>query len=159
MRCPFCGFEDTKITNSRPLDSAIVVRRRRECPTCQKRFTTYERMEQMPLMVTKSDGRRVPYDRNKLREGISLACKKRNIQISAIEKIVADIEHELQEEYVLEVNSRVIGEKVLHKLLPVDSIAYIRFASVHYQYANIETFLKELENLKGKEKLAGPAAV
>jgi len=108
-------------------------------------------MEQMPLMVTKSDGRRVPYDRNKLREGINLACKKRNIPANTIEKIVADVEHHLQEEYVMEVNSRIIGEKVLQQLLALDSVAYIRFASVHYQYADIETFLKELKKLKAKQ--------
>ena len=98
-------------------------------------------------MVVKSDNRREPFDRNKLREGISRACEKRNISPAAIEKIVSEIEHELQE-YVLEVPSRVIGEKVLEKLLKLDNIAYIRFASVYYQYANIDTFLNELLRLK-----------
>ncbi|MFH2070312.1 MAG: transcriptional regulator NrdR, partial [Elusimicrobiota bacterium] len=128
MRCPYCGFHDTKITNSRPFDSAMVVRRRRECPMCNKRFTTYEKMEQIPLVVVKSDGRREPFDVNKLRIGITRACKKRPVTGETIEKIVSDIEHELQE-YILEVPSRVIGEKVLGRLLKVDSVAYIRFAS------------------------------
>ncbi|MDI6641722.1 MAG: transcriptional regulator NrdR [Elusimicrobiota bacterium] len=147
MRCPFCGFNDTRITDSRALDSATVVRRRRECPECLKRFTTYERMENMPLVVVKSDNRRETFDRNKLREGILRACEKRNISPAEIEKVVSEIEHELQE-YVLEVPSRVIGEKVLEKLLKLDNVAYIRFASVYYQYANIDTFLNELIRLK-----------
>ena len=151
MRCPFCSFNDTKITDSRALDSATVVRRRRECTECHKRFTTYERIENMPLMVLKSDNRRQAFDREKLREGILRACEKRDISPQEIEKIVSEIEHELQE-YILEVPSRIIGEKVLEKLLKLDNVAYIRFASVYYQYANIDTFLNELNKLKDQQK-------
>ncbi|MBU0951979.1 MAG: transcriptional regulator NrdR [Elusimicrobia bacterium] len=147
MKCPYCTHFDTKITNSRPLDESSVVRRRRECPECAKRFTTYERIEEMPLMVSKTDNQREPFDRNKLRDGITLACRKRPIDQNTVEKAVADIERELQE-YVLEVPSRIIGEKVLKKLLELDPIAYIRFASVYYQYADIETFLNELKRIK-----------
>src|SRR3989339_973486 len=138
MKCTFCGYSDTKITNSRPLDESSVVRRRRECPQCAKRFTTYERIEEMPLMVSKTDNQREPFNRDKLRDGVALACRKRPIDRSVIEKTVDDIEHELQE-YVFEVPSRIIGEKVLKKLLELDPIAYIRFASVYYQYADIDT--------------------
>lgn len=150
MKCPYCGFEDTKITNSRPLDSAMIVRRRRECPACYKRFTTYERIEQMPLMVVKSNNRREPFDRNKLREGIVRACEKCPVTSQDVEKIVSEIEQELQE-YVLEVPSRVIGEKALEKLFHTDSVAYIRFASVYYQYANLDTFLAEIKRLKDQQ--------
>ncbi len=153
MKCPYCGFHDTKIINSRPLDSATVVRRRRECAECNKRFTTYERIEEMPLTVVKSDNRREPFDINKLREGIIRACKKCPVSTQTIEKIVSEIEHELQEEYVLEVPSRAIGEKVLEKLLKVNSVAYIRFASVYYQYADIDVFLNEIKRLKKNQKL------
>ncbi|MFN3966278.1 MAG: transcriptional regulator NrdR [Endomicrobiia bacterium] len=148
MKCPYCGFHDTKIINTRPLDSALVVKRRRECPECNKRFTTYERIEQMPLMVIKSDNRREPFDINKLREGIVRACEKCPVSSQTIENVVSEIEHELQEEYVLEVPSRVIGEKVLKKLLKINSVAYIRFASVYYQYADIDVFLDEIKRLK-----------
>ncbi|OGS19855.1 MAG: transcriptional regulator NrdR [Elusimicrobia bacterium RIFOXYA2_FULL_39_19] len=152
MKCPYCGSIDTRTTNSRPLDSSSVVRRRRECPECAKRFTTYERIEDIPLMVSKTDNQREPFDRNKLRDGIVLACRKRPIDQALIEKIVSEIENELNE-YVLEVPSRIIGEKVLKKLLEVDPIAYIRFASVYYQYADIDTFYNEIKRIKEiKEK-------
>lgn len=147
MRCPFCnGFND-QVIDSRPLDHSSVIRRRRECLECNKRFTTYERLEETPLMVVKSTQRREPFDRLKLREGVARACEKRPISSDTIERIVNEVEYELQD-YVMEVESRVIGEKTLKKLLDIDLIAYIRFASVYKQFSDIDTFLLELRKLK-----------
>jgi len=151
MKCPFCNFNDTRVIDSRPFDNSTVIRRRRECPECMKRFSTYERIEEIPLTVIKSDNRREPFDRNKLREGIIRACEKRPVSIDTIEKIVSEIEYELQE-YVLEVSSKIIGEKVLDKLSKIDSVAYIRFASVYKQYNNIDSFIKEIEKLKNRNQ-------
>lgn len=147
MRCPFCHQLEARVIDSRPLDSTSVIRRRRQCVECQKRFTTYERVEAMPLMVMKSDQRREPFLRDKLREGILRACEKRPISSDQIEKIVSEIEYELQD-YVMEVPSRVIGEKVLKKLFLMDPVAYVRFASVYRQFQDIDTFLRELKKLK-----------
>lgn len=147
MKCPFCGHPDDRVIDSRPLDSASVIRRRRECGDCHKRFTTYERLEQIPLTVIKSDNRREPFDREKLRQGVLRACEKRPISMDAIEKIVSEIEYELQD-YVMEVPSRVIGEKVLKKLLELDPVAYVRFASVYRQFGDIDAFMKELKKIK-----------
>ena len=147
MRCPFCGFTDSKVIDSRPLNDAMFVRRRRECPRCMKRFSTHERIEEMPLMVIKSDNRREQFDRNKLREGLILACQKRPISVGEIEKIVSEVEYELQD-YVIEVPSTSIGDKVLGKLKKVDPVAYIRFASVYRQFQDIDAFMEELKELK-----------
>lgn len=147
MRCPFCNFNDTKVIDSRPLDDAMFIRRRRECPRCMKRFSTQERIEDTPLMVIKSDSRREPFDRDKLREGLLHACEKRPISVDVIEKIVAEVEYELHD-YVIEAPSKVIGEKVLEKLIKVDPVAYIRFVSVYRQFQDIDTFMKELTELK-----------
>ncbi|MBI3012166.1 MAG: transcriptional repressor NrdR [Elusimicrobia bacterium] len=147
MRCPFCNHSDDAVLDSRPLDSASVVRRRRMCKICQKRFTTYERLEEMPLMVVKSDQRREPYDRNKLREGILRACEKRPISMDTIDLIVAEVEYSLKD-YVMEISSRAIGEKVLEKLLEIDQVAYVRFASVYKNFSDVDSFLKEFGKLE-----------
>jgi len=129
------------------MDQASVIRRRRECLECHKRYTTYERLEEMSLMVVKSDQRREPFNRQKVREGIIRACEKRPISSDAVEKIVNEVEYELQD-YVMEVPSRIIGEKVLKKLWDLDLIAYIRFASVYQQFDDIDRFMDELKKLK-----------
>jgi transcriptional repressor NrdR len=151
MRCPFCGSFNDQVIDSRPLEHSSTIRRRRECDECHKRFTTYERLEQVSLMVVKSDQRREPFSRQKLWEGIARACEKRPVSTDAIEKIVSEVEHDLQD-YVMEVPSRVIGEKILEKLWDVDLVAYIRFASVYRQFGDIDTFMAELKKLK-KEHL------
>jgi len=133
-----------------------VVRRRRECLVCKKRFTTFERIESMPLMVIKKDKRLEVFDRNKLQEGILRACQKRPISLDIVEKIVSEIEEELQD-YIMEVPSKVIGETVLKKLRKLDEVAYVRFASVYRQFNDIGTFLKELKKLKRKNKHRGVA--
>ena len=147
MKCPYCGTEQDRVLDSRPLDGASVIRRRRECQSCHKRFTTYERLENVPLMVSKSDGRLGSFNRVKLREGIARACEKRPIGSDTVERLVSEIEYELQD-YLMQVPSHVIGEKVLQKLLNLDHVAYIRFASVYRQFQDADAFLHELEKLK-----------
>lgn len=147
MRCPFCKSFDDQVIDSRPMDDSSAIRRRRECLDCHKRYTTYERLEEMPLMVVKSDQRRELFNRKKIREGLVRACEKRPISQDTIEKIASEIEYELQD-YVMEVPSKTIGEKVLNKLKKVDHVAFIRFASVYNKYEDIEIFMKELRRLK-----------
>lgn len=150
MKCPYCGQEEDRVLDSRPLEGASIIRRRRECQSCHKRFTTYERLEDVPLMVIKSDERREPFSREKLREGIARACEKRPIGADAIERLISEIEYELQD-YVMQVPSRVIGEKVLKKLKDLDPVAYVRFASVYRQFQDIDAFHCELQKLKQEE--------
>ncbi|MDH5173956.1 MAG: transcriptional regulator NrdR [Elusimicrobiota bacterium] len=154
MKCPFCANSDGRVIDSRPVEGSSVVRRRRECFACKKRFTTFERIESMPLMVIKKDKRREVFDRNKLQEGILLACQKRPISLDIVEKIVSEIEEELQD-YIMEVPSKVIGETVLKKLRKLDEVAYVRFASVYRQFNDINTFLKELRKLKRRNRQKG----
>jgi transcriptional repressor NrdR len=156
MKCPYCGHEEDRVLDSRPLEGASIIRRRRECQSCQKRFTTYERLEDVPLMVIKSNERREPFSREKLREGIARACEKRPIGADAIERLISEIEYELQD-YVMQVPSRVIGEKVLKKLKDIDPVAYVRFASVYRQFQDIRAFQDELEKLRQEEPAKPPA--
>lgn len=156
MKCPFCGNSDGRVVDSRPVEGSSVVRRRRECLACKKRFTTFERIESMPLMVIKKDKRLEVFDRDKLQEGILRACQKRPISLDTVEKIVSEIEEELQD-YIMEVPSKVIGEVVLKKLRKLDEVAYVRFASVYRQFSDIDTFLKELKKLKRKIRQKGNA--
>lgn len=149
MRCPYCNVDRDKVIDSRPLDGAVIIRRRRVCVACKRRFTTYERLEETPLVVIKSDNRREVFSRDKMREGILRACQKRPVSIETIEKIVSEIEYELRD-FLMEVKSSIVGEKVLKKLSEVDEVAYIRFASVYHKYQSIDTFLKEIKQLKQK---------
>jgi len=149
MKCPYCGHEEDRVLDSRPLEAASIIRRRRECQGCSKRFTTYERLESVPLMVIKSDDRREPFNREKLREGLARACEKRPVGPDTVERLVSEIEYELQD-YVMQVPSRVIGEKVLKKLIELDAVAYVRFASVYRQFKDVDAFLTELEKIKKK---------
>lgn len=154
MRCPFCNHSDDAVLDSRPIDEASVIRRRRYCKGCHKRFTTYERLEEMPLMVVKSDNRREPYDRQKMREGILKACEKRPISIDTIDQLVAEIEYELKD-FVMEIPSRMIGDKVLKKLYAVDPVAYVRFASVYRNFSDIDSFLAEIRKVKARSTKSG----
>lgn len=151
MRCPFCGSYNDQVIDSRPHDDSASIRRRRECGECRKRYTTYERLEHTALMVVKSDQRREPFNRRKLWEGIMRACEKRPISSDTVDKILNEVEYELQD-YVMEVPSSVIGDKVLDKLWDIDLVAYIRFASVYRQFGDLDTFMAELKKLK-KEHL------
>ncbi|MCS7228215.1 MAG: transcriptional regulator NrdR [Endomicrobia bacterium] len=148
MKCPFCGYYDTRVVDTREVKGASIVRRRRMCTKCKHKFTTYERVEEPPLMVIKSDNRREPFDINKLREGILRAVEKRPISSEDVERIVADVQQELGKKFTLEVPSSTIGKLVLERLFELDAVAYIRFASVYYQYDSIDKFLKEVRELK-----------
>ncbi|RPF48306.1 transcriptional repressor NrdR [Hydrogenoanaerobacterium saccharovorans] len=149
MKCPFCGYEETKVIDSRPTDEKI--RRRRECLNCEKRFTTYEVVETMPLVVIKKDKSREMFDRNKLMNGLVRACEKRPISVEMLDNIVNDIETQLLNMLEREVSSYQIGEMAMQKLKKIDEVAYVRFASVYRQFADINSFMDELKVLL-KEK-------
>ena len=152
MKCPFCGFADSKVVDSRPSDEGISIRRRRECINCEKRFTTYERVETVPVMVIKKDKTRERFDREKLLGGLLKACEKRPVEIGALESTVNDIENILQNSLEREVTSTKIGELVMDRLKDLDEIAYVRFASVYRQFKDINTFMSELNKLLGNKK-------
>ncbi len=145
MKCPFCSSKRDRVIDSRSSSGGSAVRRRRECQKCKKRFTTYEHLERMPLLVIKKDGRREPYDRQKLLTGIFKACEKRPISIDRIEKLVDRIERRLEKEHDKEVKSRVIGELVMKSLHDLDEVAYVRFASVYRQFKDAQHFMKVLK--------------
>lgn len=147
MICPFCNGERTKVVDKREIGAGTVTRRRRECLDCNKRFTTYERVEELDIYVIKKDGRREPYDRTKLRTGISKACEKRSISQDTINEIVDRIENELRQMRTIEVKSNVIGEKVMKELKKLDKVAYIRFASVYREFTDVTDFQEELRIL------------
>lgn len=150
MKCPFCNKNEDRVLDSRLVRDGLAVRRRRECLSCKKRFTTYEYVERIPLMIIKKDGQREEYDREKLIAGITLACTKRPVSQATIEKIVAEIENEIADEYKLEIESKELGEMVLAKLINLDQVAYVRFASVYRRFQNINEFREELSKLKVK---------
>jgi len=147
MRCPYCGFTESKVVDSRPTDEEAAIRRRRECERCSRRFTTYEKIEQMPLIIVKKDGSRQVYQRTKILNGILRACEKRPISISQIEDIVDEIEKDLYNSMEKEIDSKKIGEMVMKRLKKIDDVAYVRFASVYRQFKDINTFLEELNKI------------
>ena len=151
MKCPFCGYEESKVIDSRPTDEGEKIRRRRECIFCAKRFTTYEIIETVPIVVVKKDKSRQAFDRVKLFNGMLRACEKRPVSIDQIEKVVTDIETELQNSLDREVTSVHIGELVMDKLKGLDEVAYVRFASVYRQFKDINTFMDELTKLLAKD--------
>jgi transcriptional repressor NrdR len=155
MKCPYCGHEEDKVVDSRSSKEGRAVRRRRECLACQKRYTTYEYVEQVPLMVVKRDGKREPFDRQKLLLGVVTACKKRPITTEMIEGLVDDIERELEGLELKEVNSIELGEKVMNKLQDLDQVAYVRFASVYRKFKDTKEFLREIEELLGPGQGSG----
>jgi len=147
MKCPFCHSADSKVIDSRQTDDGASIRRRRECLSCQKRFTTFEIIEIIPLIVIKKDGSRQSFDRNKLLNGLIRACYKRPVPLSELETIATDIEASLQNDLVREIESRKIGELVMERLKKIDEIAYVRFASVYRQFGDINDFVGELKSL------------
>ncbi len=151
MKCPFCGYEESKVIDSRPTDEGEKIRRRRECISCAKRFTTYEIIESVPIVVVKKDKSRQAFDRVKLFNGMLRACEKRPVSIDQLEKVVTEIETELQNSLDREVTSVHIGELVMTKLKELDEVAYVRFASVYRQFKDINTFMDELTKLLAKE--------
>ena len=148
MRCPFCGADEDRVVDTRSSQEGRAVRRRRECEACGKRFTTYEAVELFPRQVVKRDGRREPYDRQKLLLGIVTACTKRPVNIDTIEAAVDRIEQRLEESGRVEVDSRWLGEQVMNELQEVDEVAYVRFASVYRQFKDVTEFMDELRGLR-----------
>ena len=152
MKCPFCAHNDDKVIDSRSSDEDKSVRRRRECMKCKKRFTTYEYIEEVPLMIIKKDGRRESFDRNKIISGIMKACEKRPVSVEKIEALVERVEKELQKSFDKEVKAQVVGNLVMDALHKVDEVAYVRFASVYRQFKDINQFMKELKDLLSKRE-------
>ncbi len=147
MKCPFCGYEESKVIDSRPTDEGQRIRRRRECLNCAKRFTTYEIIESLPIIVIKKDKSREAFNRDKLMTGLLRACEKRPVSIDTLDTLIDEIETTLQNSLDREVSSEKIGELVMEKLKRIDEVAYVRFASVYRQFKDINTFMKELNKL------------
>jgi transcriptional repressor NrdR len=154
MRCPFCDFSGTKVLDSRPANENKSIRRRRECERCTKRFTTFEMIEETPLVVIKKDGSREEFNRDKVLRGLLRACEKRPVSMERLEQLVHDVEQDLRKEARTEVDSNEIGELVMISLYQVDEVAYVRFASVYRQFKDISVFMRELTDLLGKTKAA-----
>ena len=152
MKCPYCGYKESKVVDSRPADESSSIRRRRECLDCEKRFTTYETVERMPLMLIKRDGTRQAYDRQKLLNAMVRACAKRPVSYESLERAVSSIEQTLLSSYDREIPSVRIGELTMQELKKIDEVAYVRFASVYRQFADVESFFNELKKLMGDRK-------
>ena len=147
MKCPYCSCQEDKVIDSRPTDEGATIRRRRECLNCRKRFTTYEKVEHLPIIVIKKDGSREPYDRDKVRKGILRATEKRSVSADEIERMLDSIESHIYNSLEREVTSECIGELVMEKIRDIYEVAYVRFASVYRQFKDINTFMNELKKL------------
>ena len=151
MKCPFCDHPDTKVIDSRPTEEGHAIRRRRGCDNCNRRFTTYEKVEEPILMVVKKDARREEFDRSKVLNGIMKACQKRPVSLPQMEEMVNEVERQLANSMEKEVDSNYIGDLIMEQLKKVDEVAYVRFASVYRQFTDVNTFVKEIEKLIGKQ--------
>ncbi|VYT76950.1 transcriptional repressor NrdR [Clostridium tertium] len=151
MRCPFCSFEESKVVDSRSTDDNTTIRRRRECLKCSKRYTTYEKVEDIPILVVKRDSTRENFNKEKIINGLIRACQKRPISRMQIESIAEDIEKTISNKMITEVNSKDIGEMVMDRLKDIDEISYVRFASVYREFKDINTFLEEIKSLVHKK--------
>ena len=147
MKCPFCAYTESKVIDSRPAEEGATIRRRRECLACQKRFTTYEIIERLPLVVVKRDGSRQSFDKVKLINGMVRACEKRPVSLETLERIADEIEQELQSNLEREIRTVDVGEMVMERLKDIDEVAYVRFASVYRSFKDINTFMEELSKL------------
>ncbi len=154
MKCPFCENSDTRVIDSRPTEEGHAIRRRRECDVCGKRFTTYEKVEEVFFMVVKKDGSREAFDRNKVINGMLKACEKRPVSMADIESVASEVERSLNNMMEKEVESSVIGEEIMRRLKDLDEVAYVRFASVYRQFKDVNTFVEEIEKMlrEGKKK-------
>ena len=150
MKCPLCGEPDTRVIDSRPTEDNSSIRRRRQCEACGKRFTTYEKVETLPLMVIKRDNTRAPYDRTKIEAGVLLACHKRPVSAQAINRLVDNVETKVFANGDREVSTKLIGQYVMEELMKIDEVAYVRFASVYRSFTDVDTFLSEIDTLKKK---------
>ena len=151
MKCPYCAFLESKVVDSRPADEGASIRRRRECLSCHKRFTTYETVESLPVVVVKKDGSRQSFDRAKVLGGMIRACEKRPVPMARLEKVAAEIEQELQSSMEREISTEIIGERVMENLRGIDQVAYVRFASVYRQFQDIDSFMEELSKLLAEQ--------
>ena len=151
MKCPFCGEIDNKVIDSRLSKDANVIRRRRECLLCNRRFTTYEHIEEIPIMIVKKDDRREVFNRDKVRSGMKRACEKRNISMVVIEEFIDELERDLREIGEKEIQAHIIGEKIMEKLHDLDDVAYVRFASVYREFKDVNDFVSELKSLLSKK--------
>ena len=147
MKCPYCGYKESKVVDSRPADEGSSIRRRRECLACERRFTTYETMESLPMVVIKKDGSRQSFDRSKVLGSMLRACEKRTVSLADLERMTDEIEQALQNSLEREITTDMVGEQVMDKLREVDEVAYVRFASVYRQFKDINTFMAELTKL------------
>ena len=152
MKCPYCGDENTRVIDSRSAEDGDSIRRRRQCDNCGKRFTTYEKIETIPVFVIKKDNSREPYDRAKIEKGIMLSCRKRPVKIEKITKMIDDIENTILNQDTKEVPSSFIGELIMEHLRNLDQVAYVRFASVYREFQDVDTFMKELQNILTRDK-------
>jgi len=152
MKCPFCGDPNNRVIDSRLSKDGHVIRRRRECYVCKRRFTTYEHIEEIPVMLVKKDGRREVFNREKVRSGMLKACEKRKISVNIIEEFIDDIERDLRETGEKEIESRIIGNKIMDKLQEIDPVAYVRFASVYREFKDVNDFVAELKTLLNDKK-------
>jgi transcriptional repressor NrdR len=150
VQCPYCQESESRVIDSRSCENGNAIRRRRECTACKRRFTTYERLEERPLLVIKKSGNREQFNRDKLFSGIARACEKRPVSIEKIENVVAEIERDLRDNNDREVSTLIIGEKVMDRLQSVDEVAYVRFASVYRQFGDLNSFIHTIEQLKSK---------
>ena len=152
MKCPYCSDENTRVIDSRSAEDGDSIRRRRQCDKCGKRFTTYEKIETIPVFVIKKDNTREPYDREKIEKGIMLSCRKRPVKIEKITQMIDDIENTILNQDSKEVPSSFIGELIMDRLRNLDQVAYVRFASVYREFQDVDTFMKELQNILTREK-------
>ena len=151
MKCPFCGYDDSKVLDTRPTDEGYTIRRRRECLKCQKRFTTYEKIEKSPVMVIKKDGNRQAFDRDKIVRGMIKSCEKRPVSADEIEEAVNNIEKKIENSMRREITSLEIGDMVMEELKDLDEVSYVRFASVYREFKDLQYFVDELENFVKKK--------
>lgn len=151
MKCPFCNYEESKVVDSRSTDDNMTIRRRRECLKCSKRYTTYEKIEDIPVLVVKRDSTRENFNKEKIINGLIIACQKRPVSREQIEKIANDIEKSISNKMITEVETIQIGEMVMERLKPIDEISYVRFASVYREFKDINTFLEEIKSLVSKK--------
>ena len=155
MKCPYCGYRESKVVDSRPAEEGSSIRRRRECLQCEKRFTTYETMELLPMVVIKKDGSRQSFDKSKVLRGMIRACEKRPVPLAELERLADEIEQTLQNSLEREIHTEAIGEQVMEKLKGVDEVAYVRFASVYRSFTGIDQFLSALEYVAQKQRQEG----
>lgn len=153
MKCPFCAYAESKVIDSRAIEDNSAIRRRRECLSCGKRYTTYEKVEDIPILVVKKDESRENFDKNKIITGLIRACQKRPVSRSQIEDIASDIERKISNKMISEISTSEIGEMVMAHLKDIDEVAYVRFASVYRQFKDINTFMEEIKNLMNKEEI------